>query len=143
VTRQETTFTRTISRNQRLQTKTPEKEHKIWPARLSVKVVSKLMSWFSPSFSGALVNATALTLLLGSSARKNYLVAAFQLTLPDPCPVSSQKLCAFHSSWWHYRFRHRASYTLQSRFLLFRSTNRLIKTFSDGPRNNMWCKWLE
>jgi len=21
--------------------------------------------------------------------------------------------------------------------------NRLIKTFSDGPRNNMWCKWLE
>jgi len=28
-------------------------------------------------------------------------------------------------------------------FLLFRSTNRLMKTFSDGPRNNMWCKWLE
>jgi len=22
-------------------------------------------------------------------------------------------------------------------------TNRLIKTFSDEPRNNMWCKWLE
>jgi len=27
VTQHETTFTRTISRNQRLQTKTPEKEH--------------------------------------------------------------------------------------------------------------------
>jgi len=34
----------------------------IWPARLSVKVISKLMFSFSPSFSGALVNATALTL---------------------------------------------------------------------------------
>jgi len=59
VTRQETTFTRTVSRNQRLQTKTPKK-HVIWPARVSVKIVYKLMSWFSLSFSGALVNATAL-----------------------------------------------------------------------------------
>ena len=32
----------------------------IWPARLSVKLVSKLMSWFLPEFSGALINATAL-----------------------------------------------------------------------------------
>ena len=38
----------------------------IWPARLSVNVVSKVMSWFSPSFSGAKVNATVLTLLLES-----------------------------------------------------------------------------
>jgi len=30
-------------------------------------------------------------------------------------------------NWWHYRFRHRASETRQSRFLLFRSANRLIK----------------
>ena len=43
VTQQETTFTQTISRNLRLQSKTPEKEH-VWPARLSVKLVSKLMS---------------------------------------------------------------------------------------------------
>jgi len=32
---------------------------------------------------------------------------------------------------------------MQSRFLFFRCTNRLIKTFSDGPRNNKWAKWLE
>jgi len=44
VTQQETTFTPTISRNLRLQTKTPEKEHVKWPDRLSVKLVSKLMS---------------------------------------------------------------------------------------------------
>jgi len=42
----------------------------IWLARLSVKVVSKVMSWFSPSFSGAVDNATALALLLESFAVK-------------------------------------------------------------------------
>jgi len=56
----------------------------IWPPRLSVKDVSKLMSWFSPSFSNALVNATASKLLLESFAGKSDSVAAFQLTLPDP-----------------------------------------------------------
>jgi len=40
----------------------------IWPASLSVKGASKLMSWFSPTFSGALVNTTVLTLLLKSFA---------------------------------------------------------------------------
>jgi len=49
----------------------------IWPATLSVKVVTKLMILFSPSFSGALVNATALTLLLESFAGKSDSVAAF------------------------------------------------------------------
>jgi len=39
-------MTQTTSRNQRLQTKTPKKNMSIWPARLSVKPVSKLMSWF-------------------------------------------------------------------------------------------------
>jgi len=70
VTRQETTFTRTISTNQRLQQKQRKKNISIWPAKLSVKVVSKLMSWFSPSYSGALVNATTLMLLLESFAKK-------------------------------------------------------------------------
>jgi len=36
MTRQETTFTRTIT-NQRLQTKSRKKNTSIWPARLSVK----------------------------------------------------------------------------------------------------------
>jgi len=54
----------------------------IWPGRLSVKVISQLMSWFSPSFSGALVNALALTLLLEIFARKSDSIAAFQLALP-------------------------------------------------------------
>jgi len=35
------------------------------------------MSWFSPSFSGPLVNATALTLLLESFPRKSDSFAAF------------------------------------------------------------------
>ena len=43
------------------------------------------MSWFSPSFSGALVNANALTLMLESFAGKSDSVTAFKLTLPDPC----------------------------------------------------------
>ena len=38
--------------------------------RLSVKGDWKLMSWFSPTFLGALVNVTVLTLLLKSSAEK-------------------------------------------------------------------------
>jgi len=48
MTRQETTFTQTTSRNQRLQKKHRKKNMSIWPARLSVKLVSKLMSWFPP-----------------------------------------------------------------------------------------------
>jgi len=44
VTRQQKISTRTISRNQRLQTKHRKKNMSKWPARLSVKVVSKLMS---------------------------------------------------------------------------------------------------
>jgi len=41
----------------------------IWPVRMSVKGAPKLMS-FSPTFSGALVNATALMFLLESFAGK-------------------------------------------------------------------------
>jgi len=40
------------------------------PMSLSVKAASKLMSWFSPTFSGALVYATVLILLLKSFAEK-------------------------------------------------------------------------
>jgi len=42
----------------------------IWPASLSVKGASKLMSWFPPTFSGVLGDATVLTLLLKSFAEK-------------------------------------------------------------------------
>ena len=43
----------------------------IWPARLSVKGASKLMSLFSPTFAGALANATVLlTLQLKNFAGK-------------------------------------------------------------------------
>jgi len=44
VTQQETTFTRTISRNQILQTKTPEKEHVNLAILVECENVSKLMS---------------------------------------------------------------------------------------------------
>jgi len=44
VTQQETTFTRILSRNLRLQTKTPEKEHvNMAKYQASVKLVSKLI----------------------------------------------------------------------------------------------------
>jgi len=49
----------------------------IWPASLSVKDASKLMPLFSPTFSGALINATALTLLLESFSGKKLSIAAF------------------------------------------------------------------
>jgi len=42
----------------------------IWPARLSVNGASKLILWFPPTFAGALVNGTALTLLLENFAEK-------------------------------------------------------------------------
>jgi len=47
----------------------------MWPTRLSVKVISKQSLIFT--FSGALVNAIASTLLLESFARKSDSVAAF------------------------------------------------------------------
>jgi len=47
----------------------------VWPATLNVKVVSELMSSFSPTFSGALVNNTD-SLPLQSFARKGDSVAA-------------------------------------------------------------------
>jgi len=78
LTRQKTKFTRTISKSKRLQTKTSEKEHVNMASQAKCEsCFSKLMSWFSPSFSGALVNATALMLLLESFARKSDSVAAF------------------------------------------------------------------
>jgi len=40
------------------------------PVSINVRGSSKLMSWFSPTFSGALVQATVLTLLLKSFAEK-------------------------------------------------------------------------
>jgi len=70
VTRQETTFTQTISRNQRLQTKTPEKEHVNMASQSEYARCFETLSWFSPTFSGALVNVTVLTLLLKSVAEK-------------------------------------------------------------------------
>jgi len=60
VTWQETTFTWTIRRSQRLQQIYWKNNMSIWLTRLSVKGASKLMLWFSPAFSGVLVNATAL-----------------------------------------------------------------------------------
>jgi len=44
VTWQERTFTQKISRNHRLQTKTPEKEHVSMASQAKRKLVSKLMS---------------------------------------------------------------------------------------------------
>jgi len=41
------------------------------PAKLSVKAASEFMSYFSPTFSGVLLNATARTLLLESPAAKS------------------------------------------------------------------------
>jgi len=49
VTRQETTFTRTINRNQRLQTKHRKNNMSIWPAGLSAKAASKRMPGVSPT----------------------------------------------------------------------------------------------
>jgi len=43
------------------------------PASINVRGASKLMSWFSPPFSGALVHAIVLTLLIKSFAVKKRL----------------------------------------------------------------------
>ena len=78
MTQQETTFTQTTSRNQRLQTKTPEKEHVNMTSQTECETCFQgNVLIFTISFSGALVNATALTLLLESFARKSDAVAAF------------------------------------------------------------------
>jgi len=49
VTRQETIYTRTIRRNERLQTKKRKNNMSTWSVTLGVKAASKLVSWFSPT----------------------------------------------------------------------------------------------
>jgi len=67
VTRQETTFTRTISRNQKLQAKTPEKEHFNMASQAECESCFQAKLLISLSFSGGMVNATALMLQPGPS----------------------------------------------------------------------------
>ena len=75
----------------------------IWPASLSAKGASKLMSWFSSTFSGALVNITVLTLLIESFAEKK----TFQSRrFSEHCQILVLFLLrnfAIFCSWWHYR----------------------------------------
>jgi len=59
-----------MRRNQRYKQKHLKNNISTWPARLTVKGASKPMSRFPPTFSGALVDATASTLLLESFAEK-------------------------------------------------------------------------
>jgi len=79
VTRQEATFTRTISRNLRLQAKTPEREHVNMAGQVEREsCFQDNVLIFALIFRCcALVNATALMLLLESFARKSDSVAAF------------------------------------------------------------------
>jgi len=77
VARQETTFTRTISRNQTLQTKTPEKEHVNMASQAECESCFQANVLIFTFISGALDNATALTLLLESFARKSDSATAF------------------------------------------------------------------
>ena len=67
MTRQETTFTRTISRNQKLQAKTPEKEHFNMASQAECESCFQAKLLISLSFSGGMVNATALMLQPGPS----------------------------------------------------------------------------
>jgi len=63
----------------------------MWPARLSVNCALKLMSLFSPTFSGALVNGTALTFC----RRKKHF---------SPCVLakSARLLCFFSLKTLHF-----------------------------------------
>jgi len=65
-----------------------KKNMSTWPARLSVKIVSKLMPCFFTLIFRCSGYATGLTLLLESFARKSDAVTAFNITLPDPCGFS-------------------------------------------------------
>jgi len=61
-----------------LQTKIQQKEHANMASQAECEsCFQDTMSWFSPSFSGALVNASALMLLLESFARKSDSVTAY------------------------------------------------------------------
>jgi len=70
VTRQETAFAQTISRNQRLQTKTPEKQHVNMASQSECERCFETYVVIFIYISGALVNATVLTLLLKRFAEK-------------------------------------------------------------------------
>ena len=109
-----------------------------WPEGLSVKRASKLMSWFSPTFSGALVNATVLTLLLKSFAGKKcfsrgvlastarFLRLFSWETLPFLAPDSITDFGIALAKRCNLAF---CSFVLQTDW---------SKTFSDGTRNNQW-----
>jgi len=76
VTWQETTFTRTISSNQRLQTKTPE-NNVIIASQVECESCFQANVLIFIFRCCALVNATALMLLLERFARKSDSIAAF------------------------------------------------------------------
>ena len=88
VTQQEATSTRTISWNLRLQTKTPEKWHVNMANQAECETCFQANVLNFTLIFRCSGNATALTLVLESFTRKSDSVAAFSLTLPDPCVFS-------------------------------------------------------
>jgi len=77
----------------------------IWPLRMSVKSAPKLMS-FSPTFSGALVNATALMFLLESFAGKKRFSRGDLRKTTKSLRFASLETLRFLAHERHYRFRH-------------------------------------
>jgi len=111
----------------------------IWAASLSMKSASKLVSLFSTTFSGALANATFLTLLLKSFVGKKRFSRSVLTNTPRFLRFFSLETFPFLAPDGITDFGIALAKHCNLVFCSFVLQIDWSKTFSDGSRNNMCC----
>ena len=114
----------------------------IWPASLSVKGASKRMSWFPPIFSGALVNATVLTLLFRNVAVKKRFSRGVLANTARFLRISSLETVCFLAPEGITNFGTALAKHCNHVFCSFVLQIDWLKLFPGGLRSSIWCKWL-
>jgi len=101
------------------------------------------MSWVSATFSGALINATVWKLLLKSFAGKKRFSRGVSANTARFLRFFSLEILAFLSADGIADFGIALAKHCNLIFCSFVLQIDWSQTFSGGPRNNMWCEWLD
>jgi len=122
----------------------------IWPASLRVKDASNLISWFSPTFSDALVNATVLTLLLKSFAGKKsfshgvlantarFLRFFSSETLPFIAPGGLGYFCDLKNLIWIFVQKINMTVCDQTKMTELKHTTTVQRNITSENRHKIW-----